>query len=279
MNRRVQLILLAILAAILAITIMPPVTVTSYDNSGPITRVNPVVRYEFLFAESCVQINYFRLFLQYLAVLVGGTWLVLSQDKTPTSASTRVTELAVANDKLRQQITKGKYVEDQLKRQAADLMAAKERLGRQIAELNEAEQKWKTSSDQLEQDITRRGYELSRVNEQLQQQTAQRRKLEESLVKKIADLTSANEKIQQEADKYRILEEQLMAQRQQYNELFKEHSEQAAKLNELLHRTTHEGALPAESDEQFEHAELRGELFDVKEMKALAELARRLSKK
>ena len=279
MNRRIQKILFAAMATMLLMTIVPPVTAMSYDYSGGITRVSPVIRYAFLFTTSYTEINFNRLSLQYLIVLIVSTWLVLSQKKFAASLDRRVAELSVANDKLLQHITDGKLTEGQLKREAVELKAAKEKLGRQINELKDAEQKWHTCRDQLERQMNERVSELRRAKEQFEQQAAQRRQLEERLECQRNELASANEKIQHEADKCRILEKQFAEYRQKYNQLFKQHSAQVDKYNERLQETIEEPESLAQSDERLEQPKIPSRLFNVQEMKSLAELATRLSRK
>jgi phage shock protein A len=297
MDIRVKIILSAALAAILAMTVLPPVTSMSYDHSDGITKVSPAISYEFLFAPSCMAINYYRLSLQYLIVFSASALLFLCLGKRPASFTTRLAELGVTNDKLEQYILKSKYTEQQLRQQTAELTATKEKLCRQIDEIRDAEKKSHTYSDQLERRVAQQTADLASLNkglqdavnrykqteekltaanEQLQREIAGRRQLEESFQRKIVELTS---KIQQEAIKCKALEEQLQEQRQRYNQLFQEHSAQANEYNERLQEKMDESGAWAESEEELDESRIPSELFDVEKMKALAELAKRLSRK
>jgi hypothetical protein len=297
MNRRIQLIILAALAAMLLMTIWPPVTAMSYDNSSGIVKISPVIRYEYLFTKSDTEINYCRLLLQFLIAAIAGAWLVVSQRKVSVS---KVAELSVANDKLREHITKGKQAWEQLRQRAVELKIEKENLGCQINELRNAEQKWQTYRAHLEQRVEQQNAELASANiklqdeaarykqaeekltaagEQIQQEIAERRQLEESLERQITELRSANEKLQCESDKSKMLEEQFLEHGQQYNQFLKEHSAQVDKYNERLQETMDECEPLTHGREPLKQPEIPSELFDVKKMKELAELARRLSGK
>ena len=294
------MILLTVLLAMLLMALLPPVNTVSYYYSGETVKINPIIRYEFLFSKLCKEINYSRLLLQYLIVLIAGTWFVLYRRQADASLAKRVTKLSASNYNLQQYVTEGNHEAEQLKQKTAELTAAKEKLGRQVNELKYSEQKWHICRDKLEQNVNERLSELSKAKSQLEQQIAERRQIEERLNCQNNELKVTCERLQQQ-----------MRNLQQAEEIFNKQAAELAVVNEQLQQQTRErenaerqlrefqkrleqqtvqlasvrlrGKIDrsewpeAENDELLEQPKLKIEPLDLKKIKELAELAKRLS--
>ncbi|MDD5459270.1 MAG: hypothetical protein PHF37_07755 [Phycisphaerae bacterium] len=260
MTRRVKTILLAVLLAMLLMALLPPVnTQYSYYSEGAI-KSRPVVGYDFLFAKSCKEINYSRLFLQYLSVLIAGTWFVLFGKKGIPSLARRVIKLSASNYNLQQDVTEGNHEAKQYKQKVGELKAAKENLGRQVNELKCAEQKWNICRDELERNVC----ELSKANERLEQQIAEQGQLKEAEKSFNDKLAIVKEKLEQQTRAREDVERQLFECNKQ--------------LDRILERQNiNESVQEVESYERFERPKIKIEPLDVKKIKELAKLARRLS--
>ena len=161
MTRRIKMISLAVLLTMLLMALLPPVNTQSYYYSEGIVKNRPVVHYDFLFAKSCKEINYSRLFLQYLSVLIAGTWFVLFGRKEGASLAKQVIKLSASNYNLQQYVAEGNHEAEQLQQKVVELAAAKDKLGRQVNELKYAEQKWHICRNELEQHFRRNFLYLS----------------------------------------------------------------------------------------------------------------------
>lgn len=288
----------------LLVTIVPPFNTMYYDNSAGVIKSRPAICYEFLFTNSWKEINYQRLFLEYLIILIISRWLILSQRKASASLATRVTELSITNDRLMDVITKGKHTGELLKQKALELTAEKERLSSQINELKDAELKWHAYKNQLEQNLNEQSDEVSRAKEQIEKQIAERKQLEDCLEKQNNELNSVGERLKNQMAKLEAAEDcfkkqadELSAvqhaerQLREYNRQLEQRVEKRnAELSAVNKQLEEELSENNEEEKCISHgldsnklrtgeSRKKSELFNVEEMKAIAELAKRLAKK
>ena len=149
-------------------------------------------------------------------------------------------------------------LEQRIKEQTAELTAANEQLRHQITEREQAE-------ESLKQQVAK----VTEANEQLRHQITEREQAEESLKQQVAEVTEANEQLRHQ-----------ITEREQAEESLKQQVAEVTEANERLqHQITEREEveeMPRESAEQAEASKELSGPFNVEELKAIAESAKRL---
>ena len=260
MTRRVKMVLLAVLLAMLLMSLLPPVNTVSYYYSEGIVKTRPAIHYDFLFAQSCKEINYSRLYAQYLSIIIAGIWFLIFGKKEGASLSRRVIKLSASNYNLQQNVAESSCEAERYKQKADELKAATEKLGHQVIELKCAEQNWHLCRSELERHVC----ELSKANERLEQQIAEQGQSKEAQDCFDRELTIVKEKLERQTRARQNVERQLLECNEQLERILERQS---------IDKSWQE----SRSDERLELPKIPIEPLNSKKLKELADFAKRLS--